>query len=165
MQLAAMILTMLVGASLVIQIGLNATMREHTGSAAVAALVNFGIGTLALILFAVAVRAPVPTAAQWAGAPWWAWLGGLFGAAYVASSTVLGPLLGGAAFLALVVAGQMAASLAVDHYGLLGFPQRPMASEQEKSPGPASFQHRQGGFHQSFCIMRRSRLRQARRMV
>lgn len=126
MHLAAMIVTVLVGASLVLQIGFNAAMRQQTGSTMVASLVNFGIGTLALLALAIAVRTPVPAAAQWAGAPWWAWLGGLFGACYVASSTVLGPLLGGAAFLALVVAGQMAASLAVDHYGLLGFPQRPM---------------------------------------
>ena len=55
--------------------------------------------------------------------PGWAWLGGLLGAAYVASTTVLGTRLGAAAMLALVLAGQMIAALAVDQFGVLGFPQ------------------------------------------
>jgi bacterial/archaeal transporter family-2 protein len=125
MQTTAALITALIGASLVVQIGFNAAMRAHVGSAAGAALVNFAVGTAALALFAVATRAPLPSGAQLAGVPWWAWMGGLFGACYVAASTVLGPLLGGAAFVALVVAGQMLASLYIDHYGLLGFPQRP----------------------------------------
>jgi transporter family-2 protein len=58
-----------------------------------------------------------------ASIPGWAWFGGLLGALYVASTTVLGPRLGAAALLALTLAGQMLASLAVDHYGVMGFPQ------------------------------------------
>ncbi len=126
MQLTAALITALIGASLVVQIGLNASMRTHVGSAAGAAFVNFAVGTVALALYAVATRAPIPSGAQLAGVPWWAWMGGLFGACYVAASTVLGPLLGGAAFVALVVAGQMLTSLYIDHYGLLGFAQRPV---------------------------------------
>ncbi|MBP6515275.1 MAG: DMT family transporter [Steroidobacteraceae bacterium] len=126
MQLTAALITALIGASLVVQIGLNASMRAHVGSAAGAAFVNFAVGTVALALYAVATRAPIPSGAQLAGVPWWAWMGGLFGACYVAASTVLGPLLGGAAFVALVVAGQMLTSLYIDHYGLLGFAQRPV---------------------------------------
>jgi len=55
--------------------------------------------------------------------PAWAWFGGLLGAAYVASTTVLGPRLGAAALLALTLAGQMVAALVVDKYGVVGFPQ------------------------------------------
>ena len=39
---------------------------------------------------------------------------------------LFGPLIGGATFLALLVAGQMIAALAIDHYGVLGFPVRPV---------------------------------------
>lgn len=48
------------------------------------------------------------------------------GAAYVAATTVLGPRLGAAALLALTLAGQMLAALAVDHYGVIGFPRSPV---------------------------------------
>ena len=35
-------------------------------------------------------------------------------------------MIGGATFLALIVAGQMLMALALDHYGWLGFPVRPV---------------------------------------
>jgi len=58
--------------------------------------------------------------------PTWAWFGGLLGATYVAATTVLGPKLGAASFLALTLAGQMVAALLVDHFGVIGFPQSPL---------------------------------------
>jgi transporter family-2 protein len=125
MQYGAMMAAAVVGAALVVQIGLNAALRVQFGSAAWAATVNFAIGTVGLVAFALATRAPTPTFAQATAVPWWAWFGGLLGAAYVASSTVLGPRLGAATFTALVVGAQMIASLVVDHYGLVGFPENP----------------------------------------
>ncbi len=124
MQYAAMIMTALVGASLAVQIGLNATMGRHVGSPIAAALVNFAVGTLVLFLIVLLGRGSLPMLAQAGGAPWWAWGGGLLGACFVAASTAFGPMIGGAAFLALLVAGQMIAALAIDHYGVLGFPVR-----------------------------------------
>jgi bacterial/archaeal transporter family-2 protein len=56
---------------------------------------------------------------------WWAWSGGFFGAIYIAISILLVPRLGTAAFVALLVAGQMISSLIFDHYGLLGIAPRP----------------------------------------
>ena len=58
--------------------------------------------------------------------PGWAWFGGLLGAAYVASVTVLGPRLGAMALVSLALAGQLGAALIVDRYGVLGFPQVPI---------------------------------------
>lgn len=115
----------LVGAGLTVQVGMNAAVRVAIGSPVLAAIVNFVVGLGALVLVAVAsgVRwTPGSTTAI----PAWAWFGGLLGAAYVAATTVLGPRLGAAALLALTLAGQMLAALAVDHYGVIGFPQSPV---------------------------------------
>lgn len=128
MYTGAYLITAAIGGVLAVQVGLNAVMRGHSGSALSAALINFVVGSVALAAVLFATRVPLPTVAQLAGAPWWAWLAGLGGAAYVASSAVLGPMIGGAAFLACVVAGQMVASLLLDHYGWLGFPERPVAA-------------------------------------
>lgn len=125
MHTSAYLITAFIGGLLAVQVGLNAIMRSHSGSALSAALINFVIGSIGLALVLLATRTPLPTGAQLAGAPWWAWLAGLGGAAYVASSAVVGPLIGGAAFIAFVVAGQMLASMLLDHYGWLGFPERP----------------------------------------
>ena len=119
----------LVGAGLTVQVGMNATVRFAIGSPMLAAIVNFVIGLGGLVIVALA------TGARWtpgsaATVPAWAWFGGVLGAAYVASTTVLGPRLGAATLLALTLAGQMAAALAVDHYGVIGFPQSPLTASR-----------------------------------
>jgi transporter family-2 protein len=126
MYTTAYLITALVGVALALQVGLNSIVRVQVGSAAGAALINFVVGTAALAVALLVTRAPVPTTGQLAGIPWWAWLAGLAGAAYVASSAVIGPMIGGAAFIALIVAGQMIGAMTLDHFGALGFPVRPV---------------------------------------
>jgi transporter family-2 protein len=128
MQSLSMLFAFLVGAGLVIQVGLNMAVSRALGGAAMGALVNFIVGTLALITLLLFLRQPLPGREALAGVPAWAWFGGLFGAAYVALATFAGPRLGALLLLALTVAGQMVASVIVDHYGLLGFQQQPVTS-------------------------------------
>jgi transporter family-2 protein len=54
------------------------------------------------------------------------WAGRFVSVAYVIGSLHLGPKIGATLLLALILAGQMAMSLLVDHLGLLGFPQHPV---------------------------------------
>jgi transporter family-2 protein len=115
----------LVGAGITIQVGMNATVRMTIGSPILAAIVNFVVGLTALVLLAVASGARLVPGSV-AAVPAWAWFGGLLGATYVAATTVLGPKLGAASFLALTLAGQMVAALLVDHFGVIGFPQSPL---------------------------------------
>jgi transporter family-2 protein len=58
--------------------------------------------------------------------PWWNWIGGPLGAAFVLSGTLLVPRLGTATFLAAVIAGQLTCSLAIDHFGLMNIQQHPL---------------------------------------
>ena len=51
---------------------------------------------------------------------------GLFGAIFSGLGVVLVPQLGAATFIALLVTGQMLASVAFDHFGWLGLAQRPI---------------------------------------
>jgi transporter family-2 protein len=126
MQYGPMTLTALAGATLAVQVGLNSTMREYAGSPMAAALVNFVVGTAFLAVAVLSARGSLASLAQATGAPWWAWGGGILGGLYIAASAAFGPAIGGATFLALIVAGQMVTALALDHYGLLGFPVRPL---------------------------------------
>jgi transporter family-2 protein len=111
------------GLMLTVQVGVNSTLRRGLGSPVMAAAASFLVGLIGLALYLVLTRASIPTRAAVAGVPAWAWLGGLLGAFYVATSVVVGPRLGAAALLSLSVLGQLLASLAVDHFGWLGFPQ------------------------------------------
>lgn len=124
MQSLSMLFALLVGAGLVVQVALNVAVGRVLGGAAMGALVNFIVGTAALGVLLLFLRQPWPGREAFAAVPIWAWFGGLFGAAYVALATFAGPRLGALLLLGLTVAGQMVASLLVDHYGLLGFPQQ-----------------------------------------
>jgi transporter family-2 protein len=115
-----------VGIGLVVQVGMNSTLRATLGGALVAALISFLVGSAALAAFIAVTRTPLPSREQFAAVPPWAWLGGVLGAFYVASSVIVGPKLGAATLLALVVLGQLGTSLLVDHFGWLGFAQHPL---------------------------------------
>jgi bacterial/archaeal transporter family-2 protein len=119
------LLAALVGMGLTVQIGMNATMARVIGTPLLASVVNFAIGLAALVVFALLAGArAVP--GSFGQVPAWAWLGGLLGATYVASVTLLGPRLGAMTLLALVIAGQLLAALLVDQFGVLGYPQVPV---------------------------------------
>jgi transporter family-2 protein len=118
------LLALVVGFLLPIQAGINAQLRLNLGHPITTAFASFLVGTLALAVLALIVRVPVPAAQVVAGAPAWQWFGGFLGAAYIAAAVVLAPRLGAATMTASVVAGQMIASLLLDHYGLIGFAQK-----------------------------------------
>lgn len=115
------ILAVLVGFMLPVQAGINAQLRLTMGHPIPTAFVSFLVGTLALGAIALALRTPVPAVRAMGAAPAWHWVGGLLGAIYIAAAVVLAPRLGAATMTASVVAGQMLASLLLDHYGLVGF--------------------------------------------
>jgi len=56
--------------------------------------------------------------------PWYMWFAGPMGAFYVASSILLTPAMGVSLYFIFVVLGSLAASIVIDHTGLLGFPVR-----------------------------------------
>jgi transporter family-2 protein len=78
-----------------------------------------------MLVFALAMRETFPLTSAALRSHWWAWTGGFFGAIYIAISILLVPRLGTATFVALLVTGQMLASLAFDHYGLFGVTEHP----------------------------------------
>ena len=116
-----LLLTILAGALLPIQTGVNLQLRGLIGHPLLAALVSFVIGTVGLALVAAFARAPLALGAAWQRGEWWQWGGGLLGAVYIVGTIVLAPRLGAATFVAALVAGQMIMSLVIDQFGWVGF--------------------------------------------
>jgi transporter family-2 protein len=114
------------GLGLAAQIGMNSQLRKVLHSANTAALISFLVGTIALIGLLLATRAELPSRDTLASVPLWAWFGGLFGAFYVAISTVVATELGATSLLALALLGQLATALVIDHFGWLGMPEHPI---------------------------------------
>ena len=112
------------GVSVVIQQVLNANLRGALGSAAWAGFTSYFVGLACMLVLALALRDPAPSLNLAARIPWWTWSGGLFGAIFIGLAIYLVPQLGSASFIALLVAGQMIASVTFDHFGWMGLDQR-----------------------------------------
>lgn len=124
--LLAALLALLAGVGLPTQAGINAQLALWTRSSITAALISFAVGTLALSLAALSMTNPLPLWSSAAALPWWIWSGGLMGAFFVAASTFIAPQLGATTMLALILAGQIVASVFFDHFGFLGYPLHPL---------------------------------------
>lgn len=114
-------LALIGGMALPTQFAVNSQLRGVVGGPVVAGAVSFIVGAVALTIAALLIitRAS-PQLVGVSEAPWWVWTGGLLGAGYVVSSIILTPRLGAAATVGFFLAGQMIASIVIDHLGLLG---------------------------------------------
>lgn len=116
---------MIGGALLAIQAPTNALLGKASGSPIVAAFISFLIGTIALGAAVAATSGRVfdPSLKQ---VPWYAWLGGFYGAFFVAVAAFGAPRVGVGVLLTAAIAGQLAAALVLDHFGLLGLTRHPV---------------------------------------
>ena len=114
------------GVGLGLQAAVNARLRAAVGSPALSALISFGVGSLLLaVLTLTRVLGPNRLAGV-EGAPWWIWLGGLFGA-FVVMTAILGiPKVGAGGVIAATVFGQLLAAMALDTFGWMGVPRTPL---------------------------------------
>lgn len=125
MKLLLSLLVSLAGAVTAVQVGMNAQLRQSFGHGLLGAVTNFTIGTVILWGVVLAARLPMPSLAQAATVPWWAWLGGACGAFIVTTITITGRELGALAIAALSLSGSLLMSVVLDHFGWFGFPERP----------------------------------------
>ena len=126
MPLLALLFALSAGALIALQFGVNAALRGFLGgSAFFATLVSYAVGTLTSLACLLVLRPSLPPWSRVAAAPWWAWTGGAVGVGYVTASVLLAPKLGATRLIVLVVAGQLLASVLLDHFGLLGYAVRP----------------------------------------
>lgn len=123
--LLASLVVLLAGGATALQAPTNARLMTAVGSPVNAAFVSFAVGTAALAVLALAFQAR-PDVAATRALPWWAWMGGLYGVVFVIAATWAVPRLGVATTITLMVAGQLALSLALDHFGALGVERQPL---------------------------------------
>jgi len=117
---------LLAGAATALQGPTNAKLVTAVGSPLNAAFVSFAVGTVALGVLAMILQAR-PDVGAMKALPWWAWMGGLYGCAFVVSAAWGVPRLGVATTITVMIAGQLLLSLALDHFGALGVEKQPLS--------------------------------------
>jgi transporter family-2 protein len=120
------LLVVAAGGMLALQAPTNAILARAGGSPVLAALISFAVGTLALFIVWLA-SGNRPGAAPFGGLPWYAWLGGLYGAFFVAIAAFAAPRIGLAPLITIGIAGQIIMALLLDHLGALGLPREPIS--------------------------------------
>lgn len=123
------VLTLLVGGLSALQVGVNGLLGQVVGHPLRAAFVNFSVGATALGMSLLGLNILLGGAAlpPWSfSAPWYYWLGGLFGSVFVLSTIVIAPQIGASTFAVAIIAGQLTVAALLDHFGVLGFAQHPL---------------------------------------
>lgn len=110
------------GALVPFQAGSNAALGRALGHPLWATLVSLLISLLVLLPVLLSLRVPAPLLGQAGQLPLWGWLGGVAGVIYISAALLITPRLGATGFIVCVIAGQMLASLLIDHFGLVGLP-------------------------------------------
>lgn len=118
-------LVLFAGGMIALQAPTNAMLAKAGGSPVLAALISFAVGTAALFAAWLA-SGNRPANAAFAGLPAYAWVGGVYGAIYVAVAAYAAPRIGLAALITIGIAGQIAVALLLDHFGALGLPREPL---------------------------------------
>jgi bacterial/archaeal transporter family-2 protein len=101
------------------QAPINARLGKSVGNIQ-AATFSFLVGTVVLLAIAAFVNGGLGELANLGRAPWWALVGGLLGAVYVTVALIAVRTLGASGLTAVVIAGQLAVSVAIDRFGLFG---------------------------------------------
>jgi transporter family-2 protein len=119
-----LLLVALAGTALALQAPINAQLARWLEHPVRSSMVSFTVGALSLFVLTLFWG-------RWPGlnklqeAPPWVWAGGLLGAFYVTVIILATPRIGATATFALVIAGQLSASILMDHFGVLGLPKHP----------------------------------------
>ncbi|MHC8304700.1 DMT family transporter [Pseudomonas sp. PB3P13] len=116
-------LAVIAGAVVPFQSAINANLTRGLGHPLWATLASLLISVLVLLPIILALRLPLPSLGFISKAPLWMWTGGAFGVVFISLALVLLPKLGASGFIALALAGQVVASLLLDHFGWFGLMQ------------------------------------------
>lgn len=124
-----LLLALGVGLIVPLQSAVNNQLKQLTGGSTVlAALVSFCVGTLVLALTALFTQQKWSDLGQLSQVSPWQLTGGVMGALFVFGTTLLAPRLGVTVMLALIIGGQILASLLFDRFGWLGLPVRELST-------------------------------------
>ncbi len=114
-------------------VGMQAPINSRLGKTVggvQAASFSFLVGTFALVSLTFVLRGGLGSLGSLGRVPWWALIGGLLGAVYVFVALEAVRTLGASGLTAVVIAGQLAISLVIDRFGLLGVARQSIGAQR-----------------------------------
>ena len=119
-------MAVLAGTLMVVQSGCNGMLENIIERPVMVGIVSLSVGLTALVIVGIATgELGFPDNGRVMQGPWWAWLGGLCGAASLLSQPIAAPRLGAATYIGLFITASSVMSVIFDHFGWLGFAEHP----------------------------------------
>lgn len=112
------------GVCIALQAAANSKFRQNLNQPIVATFLSICGTFITAMVFILLTRPTIPASDSFRQTQWWNWIGGPLGAMIVLAGASLTSHLGAAAFIALVVGGQLLCSLLLDHFALMGLEQQ-----------------------------------------
>ena len=122
--LPGLILSLLAGAIIAAQAPIYTRISQGLGSPLQTTLLAFSTAVCVLVVLMGVTRTDWPRLEAMRALPIWVWVGGVLGICVVLLSIAAVPRLGIAGYIAAMICGQLAASIAFDHWGVFGLVQR-----------------------------------------
>ena len=123
MQWLAFLFALAAGAANPFQSGSNAQLRTSLGQSLWTTAWVYASGLVGVLLVQAFVREQLPSTTQATHAPWWAWMGGAISIIATIAGLMLAQKLGSGVFTGLSLTASVVVSIALDHFGLIGFRQ------------------------------------------
>jgi bacterial/archaeal transporter family-2 protein len=114
------------GISSAVQAGANSQLRKSLDQPLLAALCVYGTGLVALVIAVPFTRLNGFSWSKAAQVPWWAWFGGLLSITSTMAGLMLAKKMGSTFYTATTVTCSILCSVALDHFGLVGFEAHPI---------------------------------------
>jgi bacterial/archaeal transporter family-2 protein len=108
-----------------VQTGASAQLRKSVNNPIFAAAYVYFGGLFTVLLIQLIVRQGWPGTNKFTSVPWWAWSAGLLSVAATMSGIMLAQKLGSGVFTGVSVTAAIVTSIALDHFGWIGFKQHP----------------------------------------
>ena len=125
MQIFFIVFTIVAGVTSALQAGANNTLQKALATPWWTIVAVSAITLVASLVAMAFVHERLPTSQAIATVRWYGWIGGLFGFGFVLATVFASPKLGAGVFVALVVTASTITSLALDHWGLMGYAVHP----------------------------------------
>lgn len=124
MDILAYILSLLTGACMTLQSGVNTQLKEKVGNPVLSALISFGVGFITLVivysLLTLNKNSKMFSISNIKNTPLWLFTGGILGAFVVFSNIFVAPKIGFCNMFSLIILGQIVLALVLDHFGVFG---------------------------------------------
>ena len=129
MAFLSIFLALVAGALQPFQAAINARLGKEVGNPIFSVFVSGLLSGAVLGVYLLFTRQVLPKGWHAAVAlPWWMWLGGFIGAAYLTAIVLSTSKLGTGVSMSLVIAAQVAVSVVLDHYAAFGLDKHPLSA-------------------------------------